>query len=163
MGPTRDVVLRRLDAALADTVVLGVGTNTAFLRRLLAHPDVRAGRLDTGLVERALDALVGGDVSLSALTAFALAGREVLRRRRRPVGPADRLAPGARGATALGPRLPRAAHDVDARRRHARLAGAEHHVTSAPTQDGLLVTVDGVTAHALVARTGGTTGVHVEG
>jgi acetyl-CoA/propionyl-CoA carboxylase, biotin carboxylase, biotin carboxyl carrier protein len=51
-GPDRATALRRLDAALADTVVLGVGTNVAFLRDLLADPDVQAGYLDTGLVER---------------------------------------------------------------------------------------------------------------
>ncbi|MGH3278039.1 MAG: biotin carboxylase N-terminal domain-containing protein [Trebonia sp.] len=51
-GPDRATALRRLDAALADTVVLGVGTNVGFLRGLLADPDVQAGRLDTGLVER---------------------------------------------------------------------------------------------------------------
>ena len=51
-GPDRLTALRRLDAALAGTVVLGVGTNVAFLRDLLHDPDVQAGRLDTGLVER---------------------------------------------------------------------------------------------------------------
>ncbi|MGH3299267.1 MAG: acetyl-CoA carboxylase biotin carboxylase subunit, partial [Trebonia sp.] len=51
-GPDRATALRRLDAALASTVVLGVGTNVAFLRDLLGDQDVIAGRLDTGLVER---------------------------------------------------------------------------------------------------------------
>ncbi|MEU2630244.1 biotin carboxylase N-terminal domain-containing protein [Kitasatospora sp. NPDC007106] len=51
-GPDRATALRRLRAALADTRILGVTTNTGFLRRLLAHPEVVAGRLDTGLVER---------------------------------------------------------------------------------------------------------------
>ncbi|MGV9270682.1 ATP-binding protein [Kitasatospora sp. NPDC003701] len=51
-GPDRPTALRRLRAALADTRILGVTTNTGFLRRLLAHPDVAAGRLDTGLVEQ---------------------------------------------------------------------------------------------------------------
>ncbi|WP_037605280.1 acetyl/propionyl/methylcrotonyl-CoA carboxylase subunit alpha [Streptacidiphilus rugosus] len=51
-GPDRATALRRLRAALAETVVLGVVTNAGYLRRLLAHPDVVAGRLDTGLVER---------------------------------------------------------------------------------------------------------------
>jgi acetyl-CoA/propionyl-CoA carboxylase, biotin carboxylase, biotin carboxyl carrier protein len=51
-GPDRATALRRLDAALADTIVLGVGTNVAFLRGLLADPDVQVGHLDTGLVER---------------------------------------------------------------------------------------------------------------
>ncbi|SDH54905.1 acetyl-CoA/propionyl-CoA carboxylase, biotin carboxylase, biotin carboxyl carrier protein [Actinokineospora alba] len=56
-GEDREQALIRLSDALADTVVLGVGTNIAFLRALLADEDVRAGRLDTQLVERKLDAL----------------------------------------------------------------------------------------------------------
>ncbi len=51
-GTDRGAALRRLDAALAATVVLGVTTNIAFLRELLADPDVAAGRLDTGLAGR---------------------------------------------------------------------------------------------------------------
>ena len=51
-GDSRQAALARLDRALAETVVLGIRTNTAFLRGLLAHNDVRAGRLDTGLIER---------------------------------------------------------------------------------------------------------------
>nr|WP_216645256.1 biotin carboxylase N-terminal domain-containing protein [Isoptericola halotolerans] len=51
-GVDRDQALARLDGLLARTAVLGVETNTAFLRDLLADPDVRAGKLDTGLVDR---------------------------------------------------------------------------------------------------------------
>ena len=51
-GPDRATALRRLDAALGQTVVLGVTTNIAYLRTLLADGDVAAGRLDTGLAER---------------------------------------------------------------------------------------------------------------
>jgi acetyl-CoA/propionyl-CoA carboxylase biotin carboxyl carrier protein len=51
-GPDRATALRRLDAALAGTAVLGVTTNIVFLRDLLADPDVQAGNLDTGLAER---------------------------------------------------------------------------------------------------------------
>ncbi|GED10440.1 ATP-binding protein [Cellulosimicrobium cellulans] len=51
-GATREDALDRLDGLLARTVVLGVETNTAFLRSLLADGDVRAGRLDTGLIDR---------------------------------------------------------------------------------------------------------------
>src|SRR5690242_2704197 len=43
-GPTRDDAFERLDAALAETVVEGVTTNLPFLRWLVAHPEVRAGR-----------------------------------------------------------------------------------------------------------------------
>ncbi|MFJ9180356.1 acetyl/propionyl/methylcrotonyl-CoA carboxylase subunit alpha [Streptomyces sp. NPDC102360] len=61
-GPDRDTALRRLRAALGRTVTLGVPTNAGYLRRLLAHPDVVAGELDTGLVERATDELVDAEV-----------------------------------------------------------------------------------------------------
>jgi acetyl-CoA/propionyl-CoA carboxylase biotin carboxyl carrier protein len=48
----RDGAIRALDAALAQTAVLGVTTNIEFLRFLLADPDVVAGDLDTGLLDR---------------------------------------------------------------------------------------------------------------
>jgi acetyl-CoA/propionyl-CoA carboxylase, biotin carboxylase, biotin carboxyl carrier protein len=51
-GADRDAALGRLDAALAETVVLGVRTNREFLIGLLGTPEMRAGTLDTGLIER---------------------------------------------------------------------------------------------------------------
>ncbi|MFD1547485.1 acetyl/propionyl/methylcrotonyl-CoA carboxylase subunit alpha [Nonomuraea guangzhouensis] len=57
-APTREAAFGRLDKALAETAVLGVITNVPFLRALAAHPAVRAGELDTGLVERVLPTLV---------------------------------------------------------------------------------------------------------
>ncbi|MER7946686.1 biotin carboxylase N-terminal domain-containing protein [Streptomyces sp. NPDC096079] len=54
----RPTALRKLRAALADLVTLGVPTNAGFLRSLLAHPDVVSGAMDTGLVERDADSLV---------------------------------------------------------------------------------------------------------
>jgi len=71
-GPDRATALARLDRALAAQVLLGVGTNTAFLRTLLAHPDVRAGRLDTGLIERELEHLVEPEPPERAYQAYAL-------------------------------------------------------------------------------------------
>jgi acetyl-CoA/propionyl-CoA carboxylase biotin carboxyl carrier protein len=66
-APDRASALRRLDTALADTVILGVPTNVAYLRALLADPDVQAGRLDTGLAERiATDAVPAPDEVLAA-------------------------------------------------------------------------------------------------
>ncbi|MGE0215415.1 biotin carboxylase N-terminal domain-containing protein [Mycolicibacterium sp.] len=50
----RPAALRALDAALADTAVLGLTTNVEFLRFLIADPDVAAGDLDTGLLDRRL-------------------------------------------------------------------------------------------------------------
>ncbi|OAA18911.1 acetyl-CoA/propionyl-CoA carboxylase, biotin carboxylase, biotin carboxyl carrier protein [Frankia sp. EI5c] len=87
-APDRAGALARLDTALAGTTLLGVTTNIGFLRRLLAHPDTRAGRLDTGLVERHLDALtatgpdaaaVGGEPTAEdALAVFGLVGESRL-------------------------------------------------------------------------------------
>ncbi len=51
-GADRAAALRTLDRALADTAILGVVTNIEFDRFLLADPDVVAGRLDTGLLDR---------------------------------------------------------------------------------------------------------------
>ncbi|QOR72026.1 ATP-grasp domain-containing protein [Ruania alkalisoli] len=48
---TRADALARLDRALADTVIFGVETNVDYLRRLLAHRDVRAGTADTTLLD----------------------------------------------------------------------------------------------------------------
>ncbi|WP_104082998.1 biotin carboxylase N-terminal domain-containing protein [Cryobacterium sp. Y11] len=80
-APTRLEALSRLDRALADTVVLGVHTNIEYLRLLLADADVRAGRLDTGLIERKLLGLTfrGADQHLLAAAALFLHGRAVAR------------------------------------------------------------------------------------
>jgi acetyl-CoA/propionyl-CoA carboxylase biotin carboxyl carrier protein len=60
-------------------VTLGVQTNAGFLRRLLAHPDVVKGELDTGLVERAVDGLVSTDVPEEVYEAAAAVRLEALR------------------------------------------------------------------------------------
>ncbi|MGV9287690.1 acetyl/propionyl/methylcrotonyl-CoA carboxylase subunit alpha [Streptomyces sp. NPDC003719] len=74
-GPDRATALRKLRAALARTVTLGVQTNAGFLRRLLAHPAVVAGELDTGLVERDVDSLVPDEVPPEVYAAAALLRR----------------------------------------------------------------------------------------
>jgi acetyl-CoA/propionyl-CoA carboxylase biotin carboxyl carrier protein len=56
-APTRETARARLVGALGHTAVLGVTTNAAFLRALLRDPDVVAGKLDTGLIERRGEAL----------------------------------------------------------------------------------------------------------
>ncbi|UZI31095.1 acetyl/propionyl/methylcrotonyl-CoA carboxylase subunit alpha [Streptomyces sp. CA-278952] len=77
-GPDRASALRKLRAALADTVILGVPTNAGFLRRLLAHPDVVSGDLDTGLVEREAEGLVPDGVPDEVYAAAAAVRREAL-------------------------------------------------------------------------------------
>ncbi|MDA4110620.1 biotin carboxyl carrier protein [Mycobacterium holsaticum DSM 44478] len=69
----RPDAIRALDAALADTAVLGVITNIEFLRFLLADADVVAGRLDTGLLDRRaphFQPAPAGDEALIAAAAY---------------------------------------------------------------------------------------------
>ena len=58
LGEDRGEALAALDRALAETEVLGVRTNLSLVRALLAHPAMRAGSVDTELVERDLARLV---------------------------------------------------------------------------------------------------------
>ncbi|TFD73690.1 acetyl/propionyl/methylcrotonyl-CoA carboxylase subunit alpha [Cryobacterium gelidum] len=71
-GSDRDLALARLDRALADTLVLGVHTNLEYLRLLLNEPAVRAGQLDTGLIERTLPHLAFRQADDHVLAAAAL-------------------------------------------------------------------------------------------
>jgi acetyl-CoA carboxylase biotin carboxylase subunit len=61
LGETRASALARLERSLREFPILGITTNIPFLLQLVLHPEVRAGRLDTGFVERTLDALVARD------------------------------------------------------------------------------------------------------
>jgi acetyl-CoA/propionyl-CoA carboxylase biotin carboxyl carrier protein len=70
-GPDRETARARLVGALGHTAVLGVPTNTAFLRALLTDPDVVAGRLDTGLIERRGEALTAAEPPSPAVYAAA--------------------------------------------------------------------------------------------
>ncbi len=56
-GPTRTIALRQLERALAGTQVAGSVTNLAFLRKLATHEGFMAGDVDTGLIDRDVEAL----------------------------------------------------------------------------------------------------------
>jgi len=56
-GPTRDVALAKLSAALKGTEVAGTVTNLSFLGELAEHKGFAAGDVDTGLIGRDIDAL----------------------------------------------------------------------------------------------------------
>ncbi len=70
-GPDRSSALRTLDRALSQTAVLGVVTNIEFARFLLADNDVRAGRLDTGLLDRRVEDFTASAATDEALIAAA--------------------------------------------------------------------------------------------
>lgn len=50
-GADRNDAIARAERALADTVLLGCKTNTAFLRRLVVHPAFVAGDVHTGFLD----------------------------------------------------------------------------------------------------------------
>jgi len=59
-GRTRDEAVQRLENALGEFHVEGIKTNIEFLRRVVMHPDFRAGKVDTSFVPRFLsEGLIG--------------------------------------------------------------------------------------------------------
>jgi len=71
-GETRDEALSRLDQALEETVVLGVMTNVAFLRTLLADEAFRTAALRTDMIDTRMDELTAlPPVSLDVVLAAA--------------------------------------------------------------------------------------------
>jgi acetyl-CoA/propionyl-CoA carboxylase biotin carboxyl carrier protein len=82
-GRDRPEALERLGHALLELRILGVATNAGFLARLLAAPEVRAGELDTRMIERGLVATTASEderaaaaVAVAATAALALAGED---------------------------------------------------------------------------------------
>ncbi len=74
-GPSRDVALDRLAAALGRTVIAGPRSNVAFLRAICTMDEFRKGGVDTGFIERHAVAL-GADrphTDKAAVAAGALA------------------------------------------------------------------------------------------
>jgi acetyl/propionyl-CoA carboxylase alpha subunit len=75
---SRDLAIARLIAALRDFPVLGVRTNIPFLLRVLDHADFRAGRVDTGFLDRQGSSLFTGPIEIPAHVAAALAAHRGL-------------------------------------------------------------------------------------
>ncbi|MGV8884772.1 MAG: acetyl/propionyl/methylcrotonyl-CoA carboxylase subunit alpha [Microbacteriaceae bacterium] len=71
-GADRDAAFGNLSSALHASTVLGLHTNLEFLRDLVDHAEVRAGTLDTGLIERALPGIPAREVGPRTLAATAL-------------------------------------------------------------------------------------------
>ncbi|MGY1773937.1 acetyl/propionyl/methylcrotonyl-CoA carboxylase subunit alpha [Blastococcus sp. SYSU D00813] len=165
-GPDREAARARLLAALAGTQVLGVPTNTAFLRALLADPDVAAGRLDTGLIERRGESLTGaGALPDEVYAAAALALLLESEPRGAVVDPWDVPDGWRLGEPAWTLRRLQAAGgdpvEVRVRGRAADAlvrVGEGDPLHAAATRDGdeLTVGLDGTTTRWLVAHDGGT-------
>jgi 3-methylcrotonyl-CoA carboxylase alpha subunit len=92
-GPDRERAVRRMQAALRDTAILGPATNLAFLQDVLAHPAFGSGATHTGFIDEHLAAWRPSKTEIdTAAVAAALAAD--LRSR-----PAGATAPSARPST----------------------------------------------------------------
>ena len=92
-GEDRAAALDTLDEALAGYTVLGIGTNVEYLRLLINDADVRAGRLDTGLIERKMPQFTfrqPGDAELVTAALYALAMTEEQHQHEPVAGPWQR-------------------------------------------------------------------------
>jgi acetyl-CoA/propionyl-CoA carboxylase biotin carboxyl carrier protein len=87
-GEDRETAIARLDAALADTAILGAVANVRWLRDLLADADVQGGRLDTTLIDRRFSDLAPTEPQVAELAAAALlVHRERIEQGRHANGP----------------------------------------------------------------------------
>ena len=82
-GADRAQALARLDAALAATHIVGVHTNVAFLRRVVASASFANADLDTALIERERAVLFDAaplalEVAAAGVVAHALAAEQAL-------------------------------------------------------------------------------------
>jgi 3-methylcrotonyl-CoA carboxylase alpha subunit len=84
-GATREEALSKLAEALGETIVAGPKTNTAFLKKLCEAKEFRAGRFDTGFIDRNLENLGVApqplDEVAASFGAAALISREIDRLR----------------------------------------------------------------------------------
>jgi acetyl/propionyl-CoA carboxylase alpha subunit len=81
-GADRPEAIARMEAALAQTVILGLTTNVAFLRAILAHPEFLAGAATTQFINENFDPwqapalTLPDEVLIAAAMSDALAARD---------------------------------------------------------------------------------------
>jgi len=77
-GDDRNEAARRMQGALAETAILGVKTNLAFLERVVRHPAFLKGDTDTGFIERHRAQLLPAQSEVPAEALVAAASRVFL-------------------------------------------------------------------------------------
>ena len=150
----RSRALARLREALADCEIDGPKSNIGFLERLVRHPAVTGGSIDTGYLDRHLDEFLApaqaqASLLLAAATASLLASEAVAREHARgsddpssPWASADGWRLGHAGARRLafahaGRRIELVAHGHGGDYR-LDLDDASHAIAGARWQDGML-------------------------
>ena len=168
---TRAQAVTGLDQALARTAVLGVQTNVAFLRRLLADSRVRDGQLDTALLDEIAAQYTPGDApdaAFLAAAAFAWLARW------QTCDPADLWS--RPDGWRVGEHEP-SRFRLSCRDRVAEIAltgspaalratlddGAPHRLECAPAGQGVELTIDGLRQAYPVAAAAGVLWVHAGG
>ena len=90
----RPSALQRMREALARCEIAGPKSNVAFLERLVRHPVVVEGNIDTGYLDRHLDEFVAGDAQPASGALFAAAVAALLHDEQAvAVDPADPQSP----------------------------------------------------------------------
>jgi 3-methylcrotonyl-CoA carboxylase alpha subunit len=162
-GPDRAAAFARLAGALGELRVVGPTTNVAYLRALALREDVRAGRIDTGLLERIAPGQPGVGEEAAPLALVALIGTP---ESDDPWDARDGWRPGERGwarARLSGPEgdvqaavLPNGADGYAADGLHIRhergglrveSGGVARHVDVYPDGDSVWLVDDGVPTH----------------
>jgi 3-methylcrotonyl-CoA carboxylase alpha subunit len=139
-GRSREAAFNRVAKALAETMVIGPRCNVAFLRALVILPQVRDGRVDTGLIDRELAALAPPRAPDHGAAARAVE-RLVARERSRVAGRAARRS----------------------NERHSVWDALGAFALSGTAETGVAITVDGERAAALVRYAGAEPQAHVDG
>nr|MBP9899774.1 acetyl-CoA carboxylase biotin carboxylase subunit [Gemmatimonadales bacterium] len=85
-APTRPMAIEAMRRALDELVIVGVATNAAFHRRLLADPDFVSGNIDIQFLERRPDLLTApeSDAEVRRLAVAVALLEEQRRQRRKP-------------------------------------------------------------------------------
>jgi len=176
---TRELALVRMREALAACDVVGPKSNVEFLERLVRHPAIVQGRIDTGYLDRHLDEFIGADANvdsqhaaLAAAVAWLLHEEQASARFAQASG--DPHSPWSRvDGWRLGHPGKRIVALVDRGERREIVAhgsagtytlaagGATHTVTNALLEDGWLgTTIDGTTHRWRAAIDGERIGIH---
>jgi acetyl-CoA/propionyl-CoA carboxylase biotin carboxyl carrier protein len=167
----REQAVAGLDRALAETAVLGLQTNVAFLRRLLADGDVRDGRLDTSLLDRIA---AGYTPAPAPDAAFLAAAASLWLARWQDADPGDlwsspdgwRMGDRApsRFRFRCGDRLAEVTLTGSPAGAVATLdGGVSHRLECAPSAGGIALTIDGLRQVCPAATAANTVWVHVDG
>jgi acetyl-CoA carboxylase biotin carboxylase subunit len=88
-GADRPAAIERMVRALGEYKVVGVRTTIPALERIVAHPDFRAGRLSTALLDRVLPDLRPNESRLATLATLAAVLAEHHRARQATPAPAE--------------------------------------------------------------------------